>query len=82
MKLQAAGVTRISESGATEITRKRTIDRSMSHASIPLLRKHRAPRFANSYDNTKTGESTANPQSATDYEPANYCFSFEYIIYF
>ena len=69
MKLQAAGVTRISESGATEAMRKGIIDRSMSHAFIPLLRKHRALRFANSSDNTKAAESIANPQSATDYEP-------------
>ena len=69
MKLQAAGVTRISESGATEAMREGIIDRSMSHASIPLPRKHRALRFANSYDNTKAGEAAANSQSATDYWP-------------
>ena len=82
MKLQAAGVTRISESDAIGITRKWTTDRRMSLVSIPFLRKRRVLRFANSSDTTKAAESIANPQSATDYEPANYFFSFEYIIYF
>ena len=69
MKLQAAGVTRISESDAIGITRKWTTDRRTSLVSIPFLRKRRVLRFANSSDNTKAAESIANPQSATDYEP-------------
>ena len=82
MKLQAAGVTRISESGATEAIRKGIIDRSMSHASIPLLQS--IERFDSRIHTTTPRQVKLKPilKVPQTIGPANYRSSFECIVYF